>query len=200
VDKLLNKVLQIVNIATDGTYNTNVTKTIDVIAWNYDAATGKAKQPYDLNSVITCSDCFATVGVGLEFSLQITSHSVQYLLIAAAGSAKFSAGAQFKYSKSGEWSGEKTITTITSKPIEFFVGGIPFTVQFIVPINVGYDVSAAVDVSFAAHVNGAGSIRYGFEYYPKKTGSPWINEKNFAIHGGFDGITNKREYIAMFLS
>jgi hypothetical protein len=75
--------------------------------------------------------------VGIDFELNIQNYTLLLVKIAGVGTAELAVEAEFAYSFAKTYSNDITLTTITMNPIDFAIGGVPFSIDITVPVHGG---------------------------------------------------------------
>ena len=68
-----------------------------------------------------------------------------------------------------------------------YIFGIPFSIDFSVPIRAGYDLTANAEAQMEVTANGRGTIDYGVRY-TSEAGMQWISNYTFDHSGGIQSM------------
>lgn len=171
------------------------------INWNYDSATGKAKQQdIHLGNGFVCHECFANFEVDLKFDIVISNFALQHLAVWLEGDVDFHVDAMF-YPKAYRGNGTQQVADLQFPVVTFYVGPVPVVINITMPVNIGY--VAHVDMA-GTHVHAqsglSGYIKKGVLYDPS-TGDQthWINEENVQSYGQLMYAANVTAALQLFL-
>merc|ERR1712224_86236 len=104
-----------------------------------------------------CQNCYLHADLSLRFQLKITHYKLELLEISATGTAKGNLGSSFTAKYDKEWTFEKQIADIKMTPIVLYIG-VPVTLDFEAPIQLGLDASVRANANVHAHASFAGSL------------------------------------------
>ncbi len=124
----MNDVGIVITAIVTGNYSTDEDYKVGTITYT-------AESQFDPS--ITCSNCYVDLDINVVFELNIEDYTLQSLQLYGEGNAEMGVEAEFTYKESMTYSNEWALTTLTMPPIDFVVGGIPFTLQITVPIHGG---------------------------------------------------------------
>jgi len=137
----------------------------NILHVNYDPNTKRATKALTLaDGHIVCDDCWAKLDLEIKFQLNVTNAHLTHFLVSATGIAQFNVDAHFAYDKEFARSHSYEWQRIKSRPIPFSIAGIPFVMQFEVPVELGYEVDIRVASRMQAKAGATGTVTYGVQY------------------------------------
>ena len=113
---------------------------------------------------------------------------LEQIALIAEGSAEINVAGSVEGHYSYKRANSTLVGTVKMKePIYVYIFGIPFSIDFSVPIRAGYDLTANAEAQMEVTANGRGTIDYGVRY-TSEAGMKWISNYTFDHSGGIQSM------------